>query len=59
MCGWGAGGESGPGSGCGLGRQGGMSWGTHREGGCQGNALAGQGVSLRHRVGVGRGKVTG
>lgn len=27
MCGWGAGGESGPGAGCGMGRHGGMSWG--------------------------------
>lgn len=31
MCGWGAGGESGPGSGCGTGRRGGMSWGIGPE----------------------------
>lgn len=42
MCGWGAGGESGPGSGCGMGRHGGVAQGTALEGGGQGNAPAGQ-----------------
>lgn len=32
MCGWGAGGESGPGAGCGMGRRGGMSWGIRSRG---------------------------
>lgn len=48
MCGWGAGGESGPGSGRGVGRLEAQSWGADPEGRCQGNSLAGQEVSLWH-----------
>lgn len=36
MCGWGAGGESGPGAGCGVGRRGGMSGSSEEEGGRRG-----------------------
>lgn len=48
MCGWGAGGESGPGSGRGMGRLESWSWGVDPEGRCQGNSVVGQEVSLWH-----------
>lgn len=59
MCGWGAGGESGPRAGCGMGRCGGMSWGIRSRGRVSGKALAGQRVSLWHRAGGGVGWLVG
>lgn len=50
MCGWGAGGESGPGSGRGVGRLEAQPWGADPEGRCQGDSLTGQEVSLWHWV---------
>lgn len=46
MCGWGAGGESGPGAGLAWGDVEARPGASDQEGGCRGSALAGQGLSL-------------
>lgn len=48
MCGWGAGGESGPGQGVAWGAEEACLGASGQQGGCQGSALAGQEGFLWH-----------